>query len=89
MDASTMRNYRIAALNNRRATYGEDAALAWEVEAKVRHEAAKLLYHSMNDPRSPRRVALPDKSAKPQYMADDRGLGGANCDVRFTRYKNT
>jgi hypothetical protein len=66
VDETTMRNYRVAALNNRKATYGDEAALAWEVEAKVRHEAAKALYRSKNDPRSPRQVIFPNKSAKLQ-----------------------
>ena len=66
VDEATMRGYRIAAFNDRKAAYGEEAALRWEAEAKARHEDAKVLYRSRNDPRSQRRVVFPDKSAKPQ-----------------------
>lgn len=54
VDEATMRSYRMAAFNNRKSIYGEEAALAWEAEAKDRHEAAKALYRSKNDPRPPR-----------------------------------
>lgn len=69
VDEATMHGYRIAALNDRVATYGEEAALRWEAEAKARHEDAKALYRSRNAPRSQRRVVFPDKSAKPQSGA--------------------
>jgi hypothetical protein len=69
VDEATMRGYRIAAFNDRKAAYGEEAALRWEAEAKARHEDAKVLYRSRNDPRSQRRVVFPDKSAKPQSGA--------------------
>lgn len=39
-----MRNYRSGAFLARRDLYGEPAALAWEAEAKARHEAAKEVY---------------------------------------------
>lgn len=70
VDEVTMRSYRIGTLNNRKATYGEEAALQWEAEARDRHEAAKGLYRSRNDPHSHRRVVFPDKSAKPQSGAE-------------------
>lgn len=66
VNEATMRNYRITALNYRKAAYGEKAALRWEAEAKARHEAAKDVFRSRNDPRSQRRVVFPDKSPKPQ-----------------------
>lgn len=69
VDEATMRGYRIAAFNDRKAVYGDEAALRWEAEAEARHKDAKVLYRSRNDPRSQRRVVLPDKSAEPQSGA--------------------
>ena len=41
VDQKTMTAYRSGAFLARREVYGEAAALAWEAEAKARHEAAK------------------------------------------------
>lgn len=41
IDEGTMRKYRSAAFLARKATYGEDAALAWEASQKARHEEAR------------------------------------------------
>lgn len=41
VDQATMSAYRSGAFFARKATYGQEAALAWETEAKAKHEAAK------------------------------------------------
>ena len=41
VDQETMERYRKGAFMNRRAVYGHEKAVAWEAEAKARHEAAK------------------------------------------------
>lgn len=46
-----MTAYRSAAFFNRKDLYGEGAALEWEAEAKERHEAARVLHRTRNDPK--------------------------------------
>ncbi len=41
IDRETMTKYRSAAFFRRKEIHGEDAALAWEADAKERHESAK------------------------------------------------
>lgn len=41
VDQATMSAYRSGAFFARKDEYGQDAALAWEAEAKAKHEAAK------------------------------------------------
>ena len=41
VDQETMSAYRSGAFFARKDTYGQEAALAWEAEAKAKHEAAK------------------------------------------------
>lgn len=60
VDRETMTRYRSAAFLSRKATQGELAALAWEAEAKARHEAAKAMRRDKD--RQPRDVAMPDKT---------------------------
>jgi hypothetical protein len=50
----TMEAYRSGAFLARRAMYGEEAARAWETDAKERHEAAKVLWRTRNSERSQR-----------------------------------
>lgn len=51
VDQQTMEKYRSGAFLARRAVYGEESALAWEAEAKERHEAAKAVVRGENGPR--------------------------------------
>lgn len=44
IDRETMIKYRSAAFLARKSFYGEPAALAWEAEAKQRHEDAKTIH---------------------------------------------
>ena len=46
VDEQTMRQYRNGAYFARKDVQGEAAAIAWEAEAKERHEAAKLQYRT-------------------------------------------
>lgn len=48
---ATMTSCRSGAFLARKEIYGEEAALAWEVEAKARHEAAKDVWRHRDDPR--------------------------------------
>ena len=50
----TMEAYRSGAYFARRAMYGEEAAKAWEADAKERHEKAKALWRTRNDDRTQR-----------------------------------
>jgi hypothetical protein len=43
-----MDRYRSGAFLARRKAYGEDAALAWEADAKARHDAAKVAHRDRN-----------------------------------------
>lgn len=58
VDEATMRAYRSGAFLARREAYGEAAALAWEAEAKARHEAAKTAFKD----RTPHHGLSPDFS---------------------------
>ena len=58
IDEETMRKYRSGAFLARRKLYGEASALAWEVEAKSRHEDAKRIHRE--EPSS-HDVSMPDK----------------------------
>lgn len=53
VDQKTMTDYRSGAFLARREMYGEAAALAWEVEAKERHEAAKEAFRDDTPHRGP------------------------------------
>ena len=58
VDEPTMTRYRSGAFFSRKDMHGEASALAWEAEAKARHEAAKLM---LRDPeRHPHRTVVPD-----------------------------
>lgn len=59
IERETMERYRSAAFLSRRATYGEEAALAWEADAKARHEQAKEVYRSREAERTQRQVNIP------------------------------
>lgn len=63
IDADTVGRYRSGAFLSRKSTYGEEYALAWEAEAKDRHEAAKTVWRNRNSATSRRDVAIPDLSA--------------------------
>lgn len=63
VDQDTMQRYRSGAFLARKATHGDDAALAWEAEAKVRHEAAKAVWYGRKGPPVRHDTAIPDKSA--------------------------
>jgi hypothetical protein len=65
VEKATMDRYRAGMFNHIRDLYGADAAIKWETEAKAQHEAAKAVFRSRNEPRSPRHTVFPDKSAKP------------------------
>lgn len=62
VDEPTMSRYRSGAFFARKDAYGEAAALAWEAEAKDRHEAAKEIWGQRNDQRQRREVNIPNKS---------------------------
>lgn len=59
IDKATMDAYRSGAFLARRALYGEPAALAWEAEAKQRHEDAKAIHRE--SPSEGRDTSMPDK----------------------------
>lgn len=63
VDRGVMDRYRSGAFLKRRALYGEAAALAWEAEAKARHDAAKQVWRSRSEPAAPRDTTAPDISA--------------------------
>lgn len=44
VDEETMRKYRSAAFFKRKDLYGHDAAIAWENDAKKRHDEAKAVF---------------------------------------------
>lgn len=53
VDRETMTRYRSAAFFARKDIYGEVSALAWEAEAKARHEAAKEAFRNDTPHRGP------------------------------------
>jgi hypothetical protein len=67
VDRETMTRYRSAAFHRRKAVQGEESALAWEAEAKERHEAAKAMRRDKD--RQPRDVAVPDLTAPNKSVA--------------------
>lgn len=67
VDLETMTRYRSAAFFARKEAFGHDAALAWEAEAKDRHEAAKAMLK--DTVRAERDVVLPNKRDVPQVAA--------------------
>ena len=58
IDEETMTRYRSGAFLARKSLYGEPAALAWETEAKARHEAAKRIHR---EPTGKHEVSMPNK----------------------------
>jgi hypothetical protein len=53
VNQATMERYRSAAFLDRRSTYGEAAALAWEADAKARHAEGRIMYQAqMRDERA-------------------------------------
>jgi len=68
VDRETMEAYRSGAFLARRAQYGEASALAWEAEAKARHEEAKQVAKGENGPRG-YGAPLPDKRHAPELAA--------------------
>lgn len=63
IDRETVQRYRSGAFLARKALYGEEAALAWETEAKDRHEAAKAVWRGRNDPPKQRGATVPDMAS--------------------------
>lgn len=63
VDHETMSRYRSAAFYARKELYSHDAALAWEAEAKERHEAGKELWRSKSEKRQRRDVSSHIRSA--------------------------
>lgn len=63
VDEQTMKSYRSGAFLARRERYGQDAALAWEAQAKADHEIAKQMLRDADTER--RAVRLP--RMKPHY----------------------
>ena len=63
IDRETVARYRSAAFLARRSVYGEASALAWEADAKARHEAAKDVWRHRRDPAVAHGATIPDKSA--------------------------
>lgn len=68
VDEPTMRAYRSGAFFARKNLYGQESALAWEAEAKARHEAAKDMFRARNEAREHRGVIIPDKTEKPHWV---------------------
>lgn len=60
VDEPTMTGYRSAAFFQRKDVYGEEPALAWEAEAKARHEIAKEVWKHRDQPRG-HRGDIPNK----------------------------
>lgn len=67
VDYDTMTAYRSAAFLSRKATQGEESALAWEADAKDRHEAAKEMLKDTES--KPRNVQIPNKRSVPEVAA--------------------
>jgi len=67
VDKATMDKYRSGAFLHRKAVYGEPAALAWEAEAKARHEDAKHIFRE--SPTSGRDTSTPDKRVLQDFAA--------------------
>lgn len=59
VDQDTMARYRSRAFLARRLVHGEDAAQAWEAEAKARHEGARDVWKSREAAREQRRLEIP------------------------------
>jgi hypothetical protein len=64
VDLETMTAYRSAAFFARKGKNNEAAALAWEAEAKARHEAAKEMLRDTE--RHQRNVRIPSKRSVPE-----------------------
>lgn len=67
IDRETMERYRSGAFLARKSVYGEPAALAWEAEAKQRHEDAKVIYRQSSAPG--RDVRVPTNRALEGFAA--------------------
>lgn len=67
IDRETMTKYRSAAFLSRKAMYGEPAALAWEAEAKQRHEDAKTIRSETAT--GGHDTTMPDKRALKEFAA--------------------
>ncbi len=70
VDRETMGRYRSAAFLSRRDTHGEAAALAWEADAKQRHEDAKALVRDRSE-RAMRGGSVPNKQSPHRTYRDD------------------
>lgn len=66
VDQATMEAYRKAAFFARRDVQGEEAALAWEADAKERHDAARALYRERNEPRRKWNTSFTPKTLNPE-----------------------
>lgn len=68
-----MERYRSGAFLNRKRAYGEAAALAWEAEAKARHEAAKAVWRARHEQTELRDTTSPDMrpSARHNHHSED------------------
>ncbi len=62
-----MRAYRSGAFLSRREAYGEESALAWEAEAKDKHEKAKDMWRHRQDMPQRRDIRLPSKRETPGW----------------------
>ncbi|NBT33510.1 MAG: hypothetical protein EBT13_16865, partial [Rhodobacteraceae bacterium] len=58
VDEATMTAYRSGAFFARREMYGDEAAKAWEADAKARHEAAKASFRDKTLPSHRRRPSV-------------------------------
>lgn len=67
VDKTTMDKYRSGAFLHRKAVYGEPAALAWETEAKARHEDAKHIFRET--PSTGHDTTAPDKRVLQDFAA--------------------
>lgn len=67
IDRETMSRYRSGAFLARKAAYGEAEALAWEAEAKQRHEDAKVIHRQV--PEAGRDVRVPTNQALDGFAA--------------------
>ncbi len=67
VNLDTMTRYRSAAFFSRKELHGEEAALAWEIEAKERHEGAKAMLKDTE--RRQHSAPIPNKTSKPRDAA--------------------
>lgn len=67
IDKETMDRYRSAAFFARKDLYGEPAALAWEAEAKQRHEDAKAIHREA--PTDGHDTTIPNKRVLREFAA--------------------